>query len=237
METKKSRTGLHVFLGIMLAILICGGVVFASYSLGYLTFNKEETINGNVEENEDDITTEPSNNNTYEDLGFDSSKVTNANGNTYTLTVPSHATGINISLDEAGTKATLGINNALVNETYALGWTVDSNNYTYDLHEITFNQKVTDIFFGGIGQDATGDIILFLMEDGTVEYIPVKQALSKGIDNLRSYRTISGISDVVKFYQASVSVGTSGANTVLVQTKDGRLYDLSSIINNTNNNQ
>ena len=42
MESKKSKTGLHVIVGILLGIIICGGVVFATYSLGYLTFNQAE---------------------------------------------------------------------------------------------------------------------------------------------------------------------------------------------------
>ena len=42
MENKKSKTGLHVFVGILLGIIICVGVVFATYSLGYLTFNQVE---------------------------------------------------------------------------------------------------------------------------------------------------------------------------------------------------
>ena len=103
---------------------------------------------------------------------------------------------------------------------------------------ITFNNKISDVVFSGIGQDATGDTILFLMEDGTVAYIPVYQTLTtNGIEGLTSYKTISDLTDVVKFYTANVTSGVSSSVTVLAQTKDGTIYDLEPMINSTNNNE
>ena len=76
------------------------------------------------------------------------------------------------------------------------------------------------------------------MSDGTVEYIPVYQALlSNGIEGLTSYGVLPNITDVVKFYTVNASAGMSGSVSILAQTKDGTLYDLAPIINNANNNQ
>lgn len=235
MEKKKNRTGLRVFGGILVGIALCLIAGFVLYNQGYVTINANNAEKDKVKEEtkDEEKGKETTTNNNYNNLGFDSSKVTNANGNNYTLTVSSHTSGINISLDSTRTKVTLAINNALVNEAYALGWITNSNNYVYDPHEITFSKKIVDIFFGGIGQDASGDVILFLMEDGTVEYIPLKAALSAGIENLKSYGTLSGLSDVVKFYQANAN----NSITILAQTKDGTTYDLSTIVNNASNNQ
>lgn len=85
----------------------------------------------------------------------------------------------------------------------------------------------------------SGDIILFLMDDGTIEYIPVYKALvTSGVDGLISYGTLQDLKDIVKFYSVGAIRNPVGSSvTILAQTKDGTLYDLAPIINGTNNNQ
>lgn len=237
MENKKSKTGLHVFVGILLGIIICGGVVFATYSLGYLTFNQ-------VEETEKTETNNEENNETEEDisdnsLDFDTSKIVNSNGNADTYTLANYGHTINISLDETRKVVTLSYNRKVLSDTYTLNWDLTGvEDYVYENKQLTFEKEIKDIYFGGIGQDATGDIILFLMSDGTVEYIPVYQALlSNGIEGLTSYGVLPNITDVVKFYTVNASTGMIGSVSILAQTKDGTLYDLAPIINDASNNQ
>lgn len=236
MENKKSKTGLHVFVGILLGIIICGGLVFATYELGYLTFNgKEEKV-----DTENDNAT--NNDQTEEDtsassLEFDTSNIKNGGESSYTLA--NYSGTINISIDETGKVATLSYNRATLSNTYLLNWDLTGvEEGVLESQTITFNSKVNDVLFSGIGQDSTGDVILFLMEDGTIAYIPVYQTLStNGAEGLTTYQTISNVKDVVKFYTASVTSGTSSGVTVLAQTKDGTLYDLAPMINNTSNNE
>ena len=235
MESKKSKTGLHVIVGILLGIIICGGVIYAAYSLDYLTF-------GQVEENEKAKTNNDENNETEEDisdnsLDFDTSKIINGNADTYTLVNNGHT--INASLDETRKVVTLSYNRKVLSDTYTLNWDLTGvEDYVYENKQLTFEKEIKDIYFGGIGQDATGDIILFLISDGTVEYIPVYQALlSNGIEGLTSYGVLPNITDVVKFYMVNASAGMSGSVSILAQTKDGTLYDLAPIINDASNNQ
>lgn len=236
MENKKSKTGLHVFVGILLGIIICGGVVFATYELGYLTFNgkeeKVDTENDNATHN--DQTEEDA---TSSSLEFDTSNIKNGGESSYTLA--NYSGTINISIDETGKVATLSYNRATLSNTYLLNWDLTGvEEGVLESQTITFNNKVNDVLFSGIGQDRTGDIILFLMEDGTIAYIPVYQTLStNGAEGLATYQTISNVKDVVKFYTANVTSGTSSGVTVLAQTKDGTLYDLAPMINNTSNNE
>ena len=235
METKKSKTGLHVFVGILLGIIICVGVVFASYSLGYLTFDAQEEnteVETNNESNND--TPEGTNNNS---LDFDISKVVNCNADSYTLA--NYSGTINITLDDSGTIATLSYNRAILSNTYALNWDLTGvEEGVYENQTANFAQKVKDVFFGGIGQDSTGDIILFLMEDGTVSYIPVYQTLSvSGVEGFATYQTFPELVDIVKFYTVNAQSSTGGSVTIFAQTKDGTLYDLAPMINNTSNNQ
>lgn len=62
---------------------------------------------------------------------------------------------------------------------------------------------VVDIFFSGVGQDASGVMLLFLMEDGTVQYLPLKKTYATDYENLKSYGVLSGISNIIKFYSAN----------------------------------
>lgn len=103
---------------------------------------------------------------------------------------------------------------------------------------LNFGKEIKDTYFGLIGQDKV-DYTLSLMNNGTVEYIPVYQAISNnGIDGLVSYGALQSIEDAVKFYTVYARVGMTGNySTIIAQTKDGTLYDLAPMINDTNNNQ
>lgn len=231
MENKKSKTGLHVFVGILLGIIICGGVVFATYSLGYLTFNQ-------VEETEKTETNNEENNEAEEEvsdnsLDFDTSKIVNSTADSYEL--QNYNGTINVRLDNTRKIATLSFNRKTLSDTYGLNWdTTGVVEGTVEDKTITFTQGIKDVYVGGIGQDMSGDIILFLMDDGTVEYIPVYKALSTGgVDGLTSYGTLQDLKDVVKFYSVMAIRNPVGSSvTILAQTKDGTLYDLAPIINN-----
>lgn len=231
MENKKSKTGLHVFVGIILGIIICGGVVFATYSLGYLTFGQieetEKTETNNEENNE--VEEEVSDNS----LDFDTSKIVNNTADSYEL--QNYNGTINVRLDNTRKIATLSFNRKTLSDTYGLNWdTTGVVEGTVEDKTITFTQGIKDVYVGGIGQDMSGDIILFLMDDGTVEYIPVYKALSTGgVDGLTSYGTLQDLKDVVKFYSVMAIRNPVGSSvTILAQTKDGTLYDLAPIINN-----
>jgi len=108
----------------------------------------------------------------------------------------------------------------------------------YKDKQLNFGKEIKDTCFGLIGQDKV-DYILLLMNNGTIEYIPVYQALStNGIDDLVSYGILQGIEDVVKFYTTCVRIGMTGKySTIIAQTKGVTPYDLVPIINNASNNQ
>ena len=233
---KKPKTWLHVFVGILVGLILCLGVGFVLYTQDFLQFStssEEDNTNSNAEV--------PSEANTSEDtvvnldFDFDSTKVINSNVDGYTLTIPDHADGINISLDDTQMKATVSVNRNLVNQSYALGWVTATEDYVYEPHEISFDQKVVDIFFGGIGQGSSGDTILFLMEDGTVEYLPLKKAYATNNKSLNSYGSLPGISNIVKFYSANANSQMGSGITILAQDNEGNLYDLSTTLRETGN--
>lgn len=227
---KKKHIGVDIFIGALLGIIICVVVSLSLYANDYIKFkdsDKEEKVENNTE-NED---------NTTNSLEFNANNINNGNTNSYTLA--NYNGTINITVDETGKNVTLSYNRKTLSDTYLLNWDLTSvEDGVMENQTITFNNKISDVVFSGIGQDATGDTILFLMEDGTVAYIPVYQTLTtNGIEGLTSYKTISDLTDVVKFYTANVTNGVSSSVTVLAQTKDGTIYDLEPMINSTSNNE
>lgn len=230
MEKKKSHVGINIFIGVLLGIVICVVVSVSLYANNYIKFkdnNNQDDKVENTNKNED---------NTTNSLDFNINNINNGNADSYTLA--DYNGTINITIDEAGQNATLSYNRKTLSDTYALNWDLTGvEEGVYENKTITFDKKINDVSFSGIGQDATGDVILFLMEDGTITYIPVYQVLStNGIEGLTSYETINDLTDIVKFYTVDAKTDTSSSITVLAQAKDGTLYDLAPIINNNNTN-
>lgn len=224
-EKKKKNIGINICIGLLLALFICIIAFISMYSSNYKLY---------VERNNK---AKESQNTTITSLDFDTSNISNGGTNAYSLA--DYNENINITIDETGKVATLSYNRSTLSNAYQLNWDLTGVEAgTLESQTITFDKKINDVLFGGIGQDATDDVILFLMEDGTISYIPVYQALTtNGVEALTTYQTISNITDVVKFYTANVTSGASSSVTVLAQTKDGTLYDLAPMINSTNNNQ
>lgn len=229
-EKKKGNIGLNISIGLLLALFICIIAYIGVYSAN-LKVHSEEKIK--AEESGNNTESESS---SYS-LDFDTSNIKNGGESSYTLA--NYSGTINVSIDKTGKVATLSYNRATLSNTYLLNWDLTGvEEGVLESQTITFNNKVNDVLFSGIGQDRTGDVILFLMEDGTISYIPVYQTLStNGVEGLTTYQTISNVKDVVKFYTANVTSGASSSVTVLAQTKDGTLYDLAPMINNTSNNE
>ena len=224
-EKKKKNIGINICIGLLLALFICIIAFISMYSSNYKLYVER---NNKAKESQNTAITS---------LDFDTSNISNGGTNTYSLA--DYNENINITIDKTGKVATLSYNRSTLSNAYQLNWDLTGVEAgTLESQTITFDKKINDVLFGGIGQDATGDVILFLMEDGTISYIPVYQALTtNGVEALTTYQTISNITDVVKFYTANVTSGASSSVTVLAQTKDGTLYDLAPMINSTNNNQ
>ena len=97
-----------------------------------------------------------------------------------------------------------------------------------------FSQPIYDIFIGGAGQSGGVGTILYIMEDGTLEYTPMYTAIKNG--DFRSFGRFGDYKNIIKFYDTSCFYvmgqnddGTSygqGWATVTAQDINGDLYDL-----------
>lgn len=92
--------------------------------------------------------------------------------------------------------------------------------------EVTgFTKKVVDVFIGGCGQGVDFPIVLFLMEDGTVEYLDSKVAIEN--NKFVSAGKLENVENIVRFERADAfHENIGGYITVIAIDKDGYFYDV-----------
>ena len=116
-------------------------------------------------------------------------------------------------------------------------FTVINRRNDMETRKLTFTQKVESAFIGSVGQDATYETVFFVMEDGTVEYIPVFHALKN--NSVKSYgkvdATVGGVYRITEYSICPRNGKTGCGVTVMAQRYDGKYYDLSKYITKTNN--
>lgn len=137
--------------------------------------------------------------------------------------------GIFITVDSTQKVLTFQFTPTKVVENYGFTWT--SSNNSLSINEINFEKKIIDVFFGGMGQDSSGDTVFILLEDGTVEYILIVHMFNHVQGASVSYGKINGVTDVTKFTLASTS---SGVTTLAIRS-DGTFYDLWYALKDTGN--
>ena len=111
-----------------------------------------------------------------------------------------------------------------------LYWPDEARNTGRENVEINLSGQVVDIYIGGFGQTPGNENALFLMEDGSVEYISIRKLLRDG--EFRVHGKVPGVEQVVKFYTA-----IQDGYHILAQRADGDYYDLSTILLNTGDYQ
>ncbi len=92
-----------------------------------------------------------------------------------------------------------------------------------------FSGKVEEIELAEIGQEASGSYFLFLMGDGSVEYISLVDLLDT--NNLASRGKIQGLNNIVRIKNISARENEgSGWSTALAFDTDGNFYDVNNLL-------
>lgn len=163
------------------------------------------------------------------DVNFDSSKMlTNASNIKYEVNDFDTNIGLEITIKDGKPFLTTDTNNEKLEFMFPL--LIE----TVKDKELTgFSGKVVDTYQAYMGNGDPKPILLFLMKDGSVEYIKSSSALEQGI--FESQGKINELSDIVKFqsvdaYDVDENGETlSGWITVVAINKKGYSYDLSTI--------
>ena len=224
-KAKSKNNGVLVCLILVLLFLVLGLGAYIllskenSNNSQHVTENNTNTSNDEKVQNV--IETKKEEKETRENLviSFDGSKSINSSEKNYTLSCQGNA-GIFLTVDKAQKKLTFSFTPTRVIEIYALNWTSSKNDMK--ISEIAFDKKIVDVFFGGMGQSVSGDTVFILLEDGTVEYIPIVHMFNHAHEEVISYGKINSVSDIQKFTLAN----TSNGFTTLAIKSDGTFYDL-----------
>lgn len=99
------------------------------------------------------------------------------------------------------------------------------NSYTIS----NFTQDIEDIYVSGFGESYDNLTILYLMEDTTIQYTPIEDAINS--DNLTSYGTVNGVKNIIKFHTADNDDGVA----ILAFKANGTYYDVSKILRTSEN--
>ena len=112
------------------------------------------------------------------------------------------------------------------------GYVTNVNDFVFKTDETGYNylevsgtsQKVIDAKILLFGQSTGGEVLVMIMEDGTLEYAKMKNLVSSGITE----GTISGLTNIVKLEIASAheTNGIGGWMTGIAINGDGYFYDL-----------
>lgn len=148
------------------------------------------------------------------------------NSNDYNYYLYDYSDGMTIDLEDSRTV------NLKISNLDSWGLTnYNSNEQSFTINN--FSKDIIDIRTGSIFPSLDGSVVIFLMEDGSVEYIPLYKALES--NDVRSYGKLEGVEDIVKLYNVTAipknsPVGASAS--LLAQKSDGTFYDLDQILYN-----
>ena len=197
MEEGKKKNNVVLIVLVVLLGLVClgmGAYIFMDKNQNKSTNSsttdtkvKEDQNNDTSDDNatKDNAKDNANTQDTQNTVLFDSSKSLNTTGNTYSLHCSGPA-GIFVSVNTDPKEMTFNFTPSRVVEYYPLNWSSSRTDVSSSV--IHFDKKIVDLFFGGMGQDATSDTLFILLEDGTVEYIPLVHMFQHAQDAPVSYR-------------------------------------------------
>lgn len=161
---------------------------------------------------------------TAEVLGFDSEKIINAGDIKYRFgPIIKNSDGhmvVATSVNANGMGATFDVNW----EFAATYYQVSSTRVDQESFKISTGVRIADAMIGRASNDQLDDVLLLILADGKVAYMPLRESLGKY--SFKIYGEIEDVNDVVKFYRASEDINGESIETVLVQKSSGEIMDL-----------
>ena len=247
MENQKSNKGL-IALVVFLLLLVCGlgGYIYYDKILNKETKEPKKSEKKEVKEKKEEKKL-----GTFDLSKFDGSRA--INGESHINYLSPHepdnyitkmtANGGDIEIIKAELQSDKKNVSANINWG-ELSYNKESKNYTYTISN--FNSNIRKVYIASWSQGTGTETIIYLMEDGTVEYTPITyKIVTQSVDspntvNLKSYGKIQDVKDVVMIAGTSTEVinAPAGGNRALIGIKeDGSFYDISKILDQTSEYQ
>ncbi len=102
---------------------------------------------------------------------------------------------------------------------------VNSSRVDQEVFKITMGEEsVADLMVGRASDDPRDDVLLILLANGTVQYMPIRQSLEKY--SFKVAGEIAGAANVAKFYRVYETVNDELVGTIMAQQIDGKIIDL-----------
>ena len=233
----KKNTGLKIAL-ICTSILSVASIGFGIFS--FIQNNQKDQEIKDLKANTTgattiNCTTTASESNSAENIknnfAFDASKIINREDNHHYIGGTTQD-GSYLSItpfSEPSTTISIYLNYSEINRIFNTNFTSANSN-----HEIHFTKKVADTYFANLSSQSPGyEVLLFLMEDQTVEYIPLGKMVTE--NRFESVGTLPDVNNVVKFFSGDRCGNGLGAcmHTTYVITENGQIFDLYPIIEAT----
>lgn len=230
-DVSKSKNGIYVATIIILLLII--------FSMGMYIFADKSGFFEKVESSEQVNDSEVVDNKTEEDVvikKLDLSKPLNTTGIMYSDPRDSNNNyGISMSINADKKSVTLSFDWNVFSEVFG-----PTHEEMTEYQIIGFNKEIKDVFVGNFSQAVGSEALLYLMNDGTVEYTTLFEKgnlnyaydySSEGIigKHFVSKGAVPGVTNVVTFYNVTAASQT-GWYTSIGATADGSFYDLGNII-------
>lgn len=103
---------------------------------------------------------------------------------------------------------------------------VNSSRVDQESFKVMTNEVVADVVVGRATNDVKDDVLLLLLANGKVQYMPLRESLEKYSFNIVG--EFDDISDAVKFYRVQETVNGETIETTMVQKTDGTIIDMRS---------
>ena len=214
---------------ILLIAIILGLCVFIAYDKNLFGIKGESKIEKNnvAEKKEEDNTNkavDSGNENKLVTISLDESKSLNSDTEKLSYRVTTNYTMNGIYVNCNSNTCMISINWDFVNKDYFNLNSEKSGNEDIKIENIS--GKIVDVFTDSMGQSASCSTVLILLDDGSVEYIPLFYALKN--NNIKSYGKIDGVTNVTKFLSVGVSPKSPGGgyHSIVALRSDGSFYDL-----------
>lgn len=250
MEKEKKNKGL-IAIVIVLILVIIGLIVYICYDKGIVKNSKKEEITEKskkeTNKSKDKVVKEKD-----EIKSLDLTKSLNTTNYIYeNPVVATTSAGLTAKVNNDKKTVTLTIDWKKFGPiTSATAYASESQDYTIK----GFDKNVKAAYIGELGQSPVTLTLFFIMEDGTVSYMPMFVQATDQAGNMRydvnyTYDKdasgkvtgtyfqvkgyVQGVNGAVEIYNVDEhQINSTGAKTAIAATKDGSFYDLVSVINN-----
>lgn len=160
-------------------------------------------------------------------LGFATNKIENAaSGAAYRLALSARDNSgnnvVNIRVGSDSQNLTMEVNWEFVSQYYGISVARNDN----ETFTIDFGRNIADVTFGYATNLSSDAVLLVLLDDGSVAYMPMAKALQGR--NIKNYGKLEDLSEIVKFYQADLTESYETSATTLAQDVNGGIVDLRS---------